>query len=104
MQPQETGPVAVWCEVLDVSRRGFYASARRRAVPQLDQAEGGLLARVRASHTQTRPSEGRRRMAKQLQAEGWPGGRDKARRWMQAAGVAVRPRARAPVTTASRHG
>ena len=25
MQHQETWPMAVWCEVLDVSRRGFYA-------------------------------------------------------------------------------
>jgi transposase InsO family protein len=43
-------------------------------------------------------------MAKQLQAEGFPVGRYKARRLMQAAGVAVRHRTRAPVTTDSRHG
>jgi transposase InsO family protein len=42
-------------------------------------------------------------MAKQLQAEGFPVGRYKARRLMQAAGVAVRHRKRAPVTTDSHH-
>lgn len=104
MQHQETWPVAVLCEVLDVSRSGFYAYARRRAVPRRHQAEGALLARVRAIHTQTRQSYGSRRMAKQLQAEGFPVGRYKARRLMQAAGVAVRHRTRAPVTTDSRHG
>ena len=104
MQHQETWPVAVLCEVLDVSRSGFYAYARRRAVPRKDQAEGTLLARVRAIHTQTRQSYGSRRMAKQLQAEGFPVGRYKARRLMQAAGVAVRHRKRVPVTTDGRHG
>jgi hypothetical protein len=37
-----------------------------------------LLARVRAMHTETRQSEGCRRMAKPLQAEGFSGGRDNA--------------------------
>jgi putative transposase len=43
-------------------------------------------------------------MAMQLQAEGFPVGRDNARRLMHAAGVAVRHRKRCPVTTDSRHG
>lgn len=104
MPHQETWPVAVWCEVLDGSRSGFYAYARRRAIPRRNQAEGALLARVRALHPQTRQRYGSRRMAKQLQAEGFPVGRYKARRLRQAVGVAVRHRKRAPVTTDSRHG
>jgi putative transposase len=104
IQHQETWPIAVLCEVLDVSRSGFYAYAQRQAASRRDQDEVALLARVRAIHTATRQSYGSRRMAKQLQAEGVPVGRYKARRLMQAAGVAVRHRKRCPVTTDSRHG
>ena len=44
-------------------------------------------------------------MAKQLQAEGYAVGRDKARRLMRDAGVVVRRRTRrGPVTTDSQHG
>lgn len=104
MQHQETWPIAVLCEVLDVSRSGFYAYARRQAAPWRDHDEVALLARVRAIHTETRQSYGSRRMAKQLQAESCPVGRYKARRLMQEAGVAVRHRKRCPLTTDSRHG
>lgn len=104
IQHQETWPIAVLCEVLDVSRSGFYAYAQRQAASRRDQDEVALLARVRAIHTATRQSYGSRRMAKQLQAEGVPVGRYQARRLMQAAGVAVRHRKRCPVTTDSRHG
>ena len=92
------------CEVLDVSRRGFDADAHRQAAPSRDHDAAALLARVRAIHTETRPSSGSRRLAKPLQADGLPVGRDKARRLMQEAGVAVRHRTRCPVTTDRRPG
>jgi len=104
LQHQETWPIAVWCEVLDVSRRGFDASAQRQAAPGGDHEEVVLLARVRAMHTKTRPSDGSRRMAKPLQAEGVLVGRDNARRLRPAAGVVVRHRQRGPVTPDSRQG
>ena len=103
MQHQETWPIAVLCEVLDVSRSGFYAYAHRQAARYRDHDAAALLARVRAIHTETRQSYGSRRMAKQLQADGFPVGRYKARRLMQEAGGAVRHRKRGPVTTDSRH-
>jgi putative transposase len=104
MQHQATWPIAVLCEVLDVSRSGFYVYAQRQVTPGRAHDEVALLARVRAIHTETRQSYGSRRMAKQLQAEGFSVGRYKARRLMQEAGVAVRHRKRCPVTTDSRHG
>jgi putative transposase len=104
MQHQETWPIAVLCEVLGVSRSGVYASAHRQAARYREHDAAALLARVRAIHTETRQSYGRRRMAKQLQADGFPVGRYKARRLMQEAGVAVRHRKRCPITTDSRHG
>jgi putative transposase len=104
LQHQETWPIAVLCEVLDVSRSGFYAYGQRQAAPWRDRDAVALLARVRAIHAETRQSYGSRRMAKQLQVDGFPVGRYKARRLMQAAGVVVRHRKRCPVTTDSRHG
>jgi transposase InsO family protein len=64
-----------------------------------------LVARVKAIAAQTGQSDGSRRRAKQLQAEGFQVGRCKARRLMQEAAVVVRrPTHRRPLTTPSRHG
>jgi putative transposase len=102
-QVHNTWPVAVLCEVFDVSRSGFYASVQRQAAPAMHRDEVALRARVQAIHGETRQSYGSRRMAKQLQADGFTVGRYKARRVMHQAGVAVRrPRQRHPVTTDSR--
>ena len=51
-----------------------------------------LLARVRAIAAETRYSYGSRRMAKQLQEDGFAVGRSKARRLMKQGGVSVRRR------------
>jgi hypothetical protein len=95
-------PLAVLCEVFDVSRSGFYAYVQRQAAPPIERDEVALLARVKAIHAETRQSYGSRRMAKQLQADGFTVGRYKARRVMRQAGIAVRrPRQRPPMTTDS---
>jgi putative transposase len=102
---QETWPVAVLCEVFEVSRSGFYAYLQRQAASPVDREEVELIARVKAIAAQTGQSDGSRRMAKQLQAEGFAVGRCKARRLMQEAAVVVRrPTHRRPLTTNSRHG
>lgn len=102
---QTTWPVSLLCEVMQVSRSGFYAYAHRQAHRTVDRVKLELLTRVKAIASETRQSYGSRRMAKQLQDEGFSVGRAKARRLMQEAGVAVRrPRAHGPVTTDSRHG
>lgn len=102
---QARWPVAVLCEVMQVSRSGFYAYQQRQARPVNDPVAGPLLARVKAIAAETRESYGSRRMAKQLQDEGFAVGRFKARRLMQEAGVRVRrAKSRRPVTTDSRHG
>ena len=102
---QTIWPVSLLCEVMQVSRSGLYADARRQANRTIDGATLALLARVNAMARETRQSDGSRRMATQLQAEGLSVGRSTARRLRQEAGVAVRrPKARGPVTTDSRHG
>jgi putative transposase len=95
--------VAVLCAVLAVSRRGFSRSRQPQSPRRIAPAEVVLLARVQAIHTQTRHSDGSRRMARQLQDEGYAVGRAKARRLMQQAGLAVRRPKRFVVTTESRH-
>lgn len=93
------------CEVLEVSRSGFYAYQQRVSIGTLNQQEAELITRVKAIAASTRHSYGSRRIAKALQDEGFPVGRCKARRLMQEAGVAVkRGKKRGPVTTDSRHG
>jgi hypothetical protein len=97
--------VAVLCEVFEVSRSGFYAYLHCHAIPSIDRAHVELVARVKAIAVQTGQSYGSRRMAKQLQAEGYALGRYKARQLMQEAGVTVcRPTHRRPLTTNSCHG
>jgi putative transposase len=82
---------------------GFTATGSGQSPPRIDPAEVVLLARVQAIHTQTRHSDGSRRMATQLQDEGYAVGRAKARRLMQQAGLAVRRPKRFVVTPDSRH-
>jgi len=67
---QATWPVAVLCEVFEVSRSGLYAYVQRHASPTIDRQAVELVARVQGMAAQTGQSDGSRRMAKQLQAEG----------------------------------
>jgi len=87
---QDLWPLTVLCAVLEVSRSGFYTSLHRQKTRVIDVTERALVSRVKAIADDTRDSYGSRRMAKQLQAEGFAVGRAKARRLMHQAGVAVR--------------
>lgn len=98
-------PVTVLCDVLAVSRSGFYDYLERCRLACVDAEEMALLARVKAIHRASGGCYGSRRLAKQLQADGYAVGRCQARRLMKRAGVAVRRRtSRRPQTTDSRHG
>jgi len=102
---QTTWPVALWCEVMQLSRRGFDAYEPRQAHRPLERVQWERLSRVKAMAADTRQSDGSRRLAQALQDEGFAVGRAQARRLMKEAGVSVRrPRAPSPVPTASRQG
>ena len=104
-QHQQLWPVSILCRVLAVSRSGFYAYVQRQTTTCIGAEEVALVARVKAIAAETRSSYGSRRMAKQLQDDGFAVGRYKARRLMQQAAVTVRrPKPHHPVTTDSRHG
>jgi putative transposase len=105
VQYHEQWPVTVLCEVFGVSRSGFYAYMQRQGSLERTGHELAVVARVKEIARETGHSYGSRRMAKQLQNEGYAVGRYKARQLMHQAGVVVRrPRRRHPVTTHSRHG
>lgn len=105
MAQHQQWPVSIMCEVMQVSRSGFDAYVQRQASAGIGAEEGALLARVQAIAAETRHSYGSRRMAKQLQADGFSVGRYKAKRLMRQAKVIVqRSKQRSPVTTDSRHG
>jgi putative transposase len=92
------------CEVMQVSRSGFYGYVQRQASANGGAEEVALLTRVKAIAAETQHSYGSRRMAKQLQDDGFAVGRYQARRLMRQAKVTVqRPKQRHPVTTDSRH-
>lgn len=104
-QHQDMWPVAVLCEVLAVSRSGFYTYMQRQAAPTIKRDEWEALARVKAIAAETGYSSGSRRMAKPLQAASFAVGRHHARGLMRQAGIVVRRRTRRrPITTESRHG
>jgi putative transposase len=93
------------CEVFDVGRSGYYDYVARQQATCLEADELRLRTRVRAIHAETGQSYGSRRMAKQLQDEGFAVGRCKTRRLMKEEGISVKRRfSRRPQTTDSRHG
>jgi len=103
-EPQQTWPVTVLCAVWPVSRRGFDAYRQRQATARGERAALRRLTRVHAIPQETGHRDGSRRLAKPLQDEGCSVGRDKARRLMKPAGVAVGRPTRRPVTPDRRHG
>ena len=101
---EQTWPVVVLCEVLEVGRSGFYDYQRRERARARSGAEIELLERIKAISEKTRHSYGSRRLAKQLQEEGDEIGHFKVRRLMKQAGVSVAGLCRRrPQTTDSRH-
>jgi hypothetical protein len=53
-QHQAQWPVSVMCEVMQVSRRGFYAYVQRQASTDGGAEEAALLTRVQAIAVETR--------------------------------------------------
>lgn len=86
------------CEVLRVSRSGYYAYAHRFTSPKPDP-ERLLVESVKRIHQESDKSYGSRRMSLQLKAEGYSVGRFKAKSLMRKAGVAVKTKKKFKLTT-----
>ena len=95
-------PVAVLCQVMDVSRSGFY-SYLNRAVRPVDKELVAMCDDVKAIFASSDRTYGSRRMSHALRALGYPVGRFQARNLMRRLGLYVKPTKRFRVTTDSKH-
>ena len=93
-------PVRISCEVLEVSRSGYYGFLRRRG-DSIRQAD--LTARIREVHRRSRYTYGSRRIMHQLRRDGLVIGRYRVRRLMRLGGVSVRKKRKYKITTRSNH-
>jgi putative transposase len=93
-------PVRISCEVLEVSRSGYYGFLRRRR-DSIRQAD--LIARIREVHRRSRYTYGSRRIMHQLHRDGLVIGRYRVRRLMRLGGVSVRKKRKYKITTRSNH-
>lgn len=97
-------PITVLCQVMGVSRSGFYDYLGRCACQEkTTPVPGPLEFRTQLIFKQSRGSYGSRRIAKKLKAEGHRVGRYKARHLMQKLGLKVKVSRRYKRTTDSRH-
>ena len=100
---KNTYPISLQCQVLGVSRSGFYNYQRNTVNRPDDLEHQEMLHWVKKIAAATDDSYGSRRMRKALNALGFPVGRNKARSLMREAGVKVRHRKKYKVTTDSNH-
>ncbi len=96
-------PIAVLRRVLDVSRSGFHAWARREPSDR-EREDRRLEVHVVAIHRESRGTYGSPRITEELRANGQPVGRKRVARLMTSAGIEARPRRRFKTTTDSEHG
>ena len=94
--------MSILCQVLNVSRSGFY-NWRHRDQKRQRRENGKLILLVRQVHRETDGTYGTRRMAKALHAHGIPCGRCRARTLMRIAGVSFKSKRRFRITTDSEH-
>jgi putative transposase len=101
---QEMFGVRQMCQVLGVSRSGYYAW-RRRQPSRRSEANTVLLAEIRKAHQASRQSYGSPRVHAVLRRQGIVCGKNRVARLMQANGIQGRVRRRSrPVTTQRAEG
>jgi putative transposase len=102
-QHKNTYPISLQCQVLGVSRNGYYNYQASVANKSDDPEHQEMLEWVKDIAESSGYSYGSRRMKKALNALSFPVGRYKARKLMREAGVQVRHRKKFKVTTNSNH-
>jgi transposase InsO family protein len=92
----------VLCDVLEVSRSGFYAWKERPASPRaLEDTE--LVAEIKAAHEAGRGAYGSPRVHRVLRKQGKRIGKKRVARLMRREGIVAKKRKKFCVTTDSRH-
>jgi transposase InsO family protein len=95
-------PVEVLCDVLDVSRSGYYAWSKRAASARAE-ADTELKARIAAIHARSRGTYGSPRVHAELRNQGVRTSRKRVERLMRVEGVRARQKRRFRRTTDSNH-
>jgi transposase InsO family protein len=102
-QHRSRWPVAVACEVLEVSRSGYYAWSERPASPGQERRMR-LMEQIQQAHEQSRRTYGSPRIAAELRSRDVPVCENTVAKLMKQAGIRVRPRRSfVPRTTDSAH-
>ena len=103
-------PVALTCEVLDVSASGYFEHWRRKAANQPGKPgtkrrvnDDSLLIHIRAIHAEVKSEYGWPRMWRELLARDVRVGKERVRRLMQKHGIQARGKNKFVVTTDSKH-
>jgi transposase InsO family protein len=95
--------VDLLCDVLGVSRSGFYAS-QTRSMSTRKQDDQTLAVHVAAAHAASQKRYGSPRVHQELRAQGHDIGRHRVARLMRAQGLRARRKRRCQKTTDSNHG
>ncbi len=90
------------CQVLRVSRTGYFAWRHRPASRHEDE-DRALTTRIQRIHERSRKTYGSPRIHQELRSQGTPISRKRVERLMRASGIQVRPKARFVTTTDSNH-
>ena len=90
------------CQVLEVSRSGYYAWRQRGPSPR-QVVDDGLLVHVRVAFSESRETYGSPRIHRELRAKGVCVGRHRVARLMRADGIRVCLKTRFVATTDSNH-
>jgi transposase InsO family protein len=95
-------PISLLCELLQVSRSGYYCwCTRGKSVRQKEYET--LLPVVQEAHRISKGTYGTRRISEEIEANGGICGRTKARTLMKLAGISAKQKRKFKVTTDSKH-
>lgn len=95
-------PVVAMCQVLGVSKSGYYAWKKRPTPPRVGE-DARLSAEISAAHDRSRGIYGSPRIHRELRARGVRVGKKRIERLMRAKGLQGRGKRRFVHTTNSRH-
>ncbi len=102
-QHKNTYPIRLQCQVLGVSRSGYYKYQKSQANRKNDTERQEMIDWVKDLAKSSKNTYGSRRMKAALNVLGFPVSRNKARKLMLEAEVQVRHRKKFKVTTNSNH-
>ena len=96
-------PIAVSCQVLQVSSSGYLRWRRGGGEASQRCSDALVLTHIRAIHAQVKGEYGWPRMQKQLQAQGLSIGKERARKLMAEHGIRAKTKRKFVVTTDSKY-